>query len=131
MADILSSGRELYSALGGGDIESLRRLLSPNFRGELTAGLPHGFGRTYAGLEAMMGEGWGAVGQWFEMSPQPTELYDGGDTLIGRGFYVGTAKPTGKPVRAAFAHFWKFDGQQFTAVHQITDSGAWRDALDA
>lgn len=130
MSEIISKGRELYAALGSGDPDTLKRLLSPTFQGELTAGLPHGFGRTYDGLDVMMTEGWGAVGNWFEMSPQIEELFNGGSVLVGRGFYVGKAKPTGKPVRAAFAHFWRFDGQQFTGVYQVTDSGVWRDALE-
>lgn len=123
MTDILDRGRELYAALAGGDAEALKRLLAPDFRGELTAGLPRGFGRASEGLEAMMSEAWGGVGELFEMGPQVEELFDGGEMLIGRGFYVGTAKPTGKPVRASFAHFWLFDGRRFTSVRQVTDSG--------
>ena len=128
---LLRQGRALYAALAGGDVEALQRLLSEDFEGELTAGLPHGFGRRYVGREAMMGEGWGAVGEWFEMAPEPARLIDGGDMLVAHGDYVGRAKPTGKPVRAAFAHFWAFDGERFTGVKQVTDSGLWRDALAA
>jgi len=129
MSNIISKGEELFTALRAGDVDALHRLLSPNFRGELTAGLPHGFGRVYEGLETMIGEGWGAVGEFFDMGPQVEKLYDGGDVLIARGYYVGTAKPTGKVVRAAFAHFWSFDGERFTGVHQVTDSATWAAAL--
>lgn len=131
MTDILIRGRELYTALAGGDVEALRRLLSANFQGQLSEGLPNGLGRRYEGRESMMTDGWAAVGELFEMSPHPEELIDGGDVLIGRGRYVGTAKPTGKSVNAAFAHFWRFDGAQFTGVQQVTDSGKWLEALRA
>ncbi len=130
-AEIISKGRDLYRALAAGDSDALGDLLTDDFRGELTKGLPLGFGRIYDGRRAMMGEAWGAVGAVFEMSPQVEALFDGGDVLIGRGFYTGTAKPTGKAVRAAFAHFWGFDGARFTGVTQVTDSGSWRDALDS
>lgn len=129
MSDIIAKGEQLYAALRSGDIDPLHRLLSPNFRGELTAGLPHGFGRVYEGLETMIDEGWSAVGEYFAMEPQVDKLYDAGNILIGRGWYIGTAKPSGKTIRAAFAHFWPFDGQQFTGVYQVTDSAVWRDAL--
>lgn len=129
IADIEVRGRELYRALADADVKALRRLLSSNFQGELTAGLPNGLGRRYEGLDAMMSEGWAKVGRLFEMSPQPERLINGGDVLIGLGAYVGVAKPTGKAVRAAFAHFWSWNGGQFTGVRQVTDSGAWRDAL--
>jgi 2-(1,2-epoxy-1,2-dihydrophenyl)acetyl-CoA isomerase len=130
MTEILVKGRELYAALAAGDIDALTRLLSADFQAQLTEGLPQGFGRSYDGLDSMMSDGWGAVDRWFEMSPHPEKLIDGGDVLVGLGSYVGTAKPTGKPLRAAFAHFWRFDGEQFTAVRQVTDSGKWRDALE-
>ncbi|HEV7252052.1 MAG TPA: hypothetical protein VGN97_02995 [Mesorhizobium sp.] len=128
-SDILAKGEQLYVALRTGDVEVLYRLLSPNFRGELTAGLPHGFGRVYEGLDVMIGQGWSAVGEYFQIGPQVDRMYDGGDVLIGRGWYMGTAKPTGKPVRAAFAHFWSYDGERFTGVQQVTDSATWAAAL--
>lgn len=95
----------------------------------MTAGLPNGFGRHYNGLDEMITQGWAQVGRVFQMSPQPDRLIDGGDVLVGLGNYVGVAKPTGRPVRAAFAHFWSWNGSQFTGVRQVTDSGARRDAL--
>lgn len=129
MSEIIAKGEQLYAALNSDDMEALQGLFSPDFRGELTAGLPQGLGRIYDGLDTMMAEGWGAVGEYFDMGPQPEKLYDGGDVLIGRGWYVGTAKPTGKPFRAAFAHFWSYDGECFTGVHQVTDSATWEQAL--
>lgn len=129
MADIVTKGRVLYAALAGGDAETLRRLLDADFQGQLAEGLPNGLGRLYRGREAMMRDGWEAVGALFDVTPRPEEIVDGGDLLIGRGRYVGVAKTTGKPLDAAFAHFWRFDGERFTAVQQITDSPRWHEAL--
>ena len=64
------------------------------------------------------------------MSPHVEELLEAGYYLIGRGTYVGVAKPTGKPVEAAFAHFWRFDGGRIVSVHQVTDSALWARALE-
>jgi ketosteroid isomerase-like protein len=129
MSNIIRKGEELFAALRSDDVDALQRLLSPDFRGELTAGLPHGLGRVYEGLESMMNEGWGALGDYFEMVPEVDKLYDGGDVLIARGNYVGKVKATGKPIRAAFAHFWSFDGERFTGVWQVTDSATWEHSL--
>lgn len=131
MAEILTRGRELYAAVTDGGVEALGRLLTPDFQGQLSEGMPCGLGRIYDGLPMMMNEGWGAIDAEFEINPQPEELIDGGGVLIARGYYVGTAKSTGRAVRAAFAHFWRFDGERFTGVQQITDTAKWRDALDA
>lgn len=126
---MLDAAQRLYAALQQGDTDTLRALLAEDFQGHLTPGLPNGFGRTYAGREAMLRDGWGAVGQLFAMAPEPDELLECGDVVVGRGHYVGTALPTGKPVRARFAHFWRFAGGHIVSVHQVTDSAAWHAAL--
>lgn len=131
MTDIIDKGHELYAAFAAGDVDALTRLLSPDFKGQLSPGMPLGLGRDYDGLESMMTDAWGQIDQAFEIIPQPEALVDGGGVLIARGDYIGTARSTGKPLRAAFSHFWSFDGDQFTGVRQITDSGRWRDALQA
>lgn len=130
MSDILSQGDVLYAALASGDEPALRRLLAADFQGRLSEGLPRGLGRRYDGLEAMMAEAWGAVGDMFDMGPRVERLFDGGDTLIGFGAYVGTARATRRALHAGFAHFWGFNGRQFTSVVQVTDSQAWHAALE-
>ncbi len=127
MPGILAKGRELYAALVGGDAEALGRLLAPDFQGRLSEGLR--LARRYDGLRSMVDDGWSAVDQWFELTPRPDDLIDGGAVLVVRGEYVGTVRATCRPVRAAFAHFWRFDGQRFTAVHQVTDTAKWHEAL--
>ena len=130
MTPIIAKANELYRALNSGDVDALRRLLSRDFRGQLSAGLPDGLGRTYEGLDAMLAEAWAAVDELLQLEVQLEQLFDGGALLIARGTYCGTARQTGKVMRAAFAHFWRFDGQQFTSLQQVTDTGIWRDALN-
>ncbi len=117
---------------GAGDVDVLRALLAEDFQGHLTAGLPHGFGtRTYDGRETMLRDGWGAVGEYFRMSPHVEQLFVAGDVLVGRGAYAGTAVPTSKPVRAASAHSWRFRGEHIVSVDQVTDSPLWPEALES
>lgn len=131
MTEIIDKGHELYAAFEAGDIDALARLLSPDFKGRLSPGMPLGLGRDYDGLESMMTDAWGVIDQAFEIVPRPDTLVDGSEVLVARGDYVGTAKSTGKPLCAAFAHFWSFDGDRFTGVRQITDTAKWCDALKA
>lgn len=126
---MLSKAHELYAALNGSDAAALQRLLSSDFSGQLSAGLPQGLGRTYDGLNAMLGEAWAAVDELLLLELKVEQLIDGGTVLIARGSYDGTARRTGRTMHAAFAHFWQFDGTQFTALQQVTDTGMWRDAL--
>jgi 2-(1,2-epoxy-1,2-dihydrophenyl)acetyl-CoA isomerase len=131
MASKQDMGETLYAALCSGDAETLSALLADDFIGDLTPGLPNGYGaQLYEGRDAMMADGWGRVGKDFAMSPVPDEILVTDDYIIGRGHYVGTALATGKHVRARFAHFWRVEGNKITSVVQVTDSATWEHALD-
>lgn len=129
MTDILAAGRDLYAALANGDADALMRLLAPRFVGHLCSGMPLGLGRTFDGLDSMMTDGWAALGDAFVVAPEPEDMIDGGKVLVVRGTYVGAARATGRPLRAAFIHLWGFDGQRFTSVRQVTDTVRWHEAL--
>lgn len=123
-------GRRLYAFLQGKSDEAADALLTEDFTGHLTAGLPLALGGDYSSREDMITRGWGRAGQTFEVHPELDSLDAIGDSmLVGRGHYVGTAIPTGKPVRAAFAHFWTVADNRVSSVDQVTDSAAWEQAL--
>ncbi len=117
-------------AVTGAPLEARHGPSRQDFIGDLTPGLPHEYGaQVYRGLEAMLTEGWGRVGQDFAMRPEPEEILVTDDYIIGRGNYVGTAVSTGKPVKARFAHFWRVEGDKIVSVVQVTDSATWQRAL--
>lgn len=123
-------GDRLYKFLRGESDEPPEALLAKDFTGHLTEGLPQQLGGDYAGREDMMNRGWGRVGRAFDIHPEVETIYAVGENLlVARGHYVGTAIPTGRPVRAAFAHFWGIRDQRFVSVYQVTDSAAWEHAL--
>jgi len=128
VAGRLETGRRLYTALQAGDAAVLRELLAEEFVGHLTAGLPKGFGRTYEDLESML-RGWGAVNRLFRMVPEIDLMLEAGDYLVVRGWYVGQVTTTSKPMRASFAHFWRFNDERIVSLEQVTDSAVWHDAL--
>lgn len=131
MADLESLGNRLYAFLRGESEEAPEDLLTDDFTGHLTDGLPLDLGGDYDGLSDMIERGWGRVGQSFNIQPEPDALVTvGDDLLIARGHYVGHAADGGKPVRAAFAHFWTLKGDKFASVYQVTDSATWEQALN-
>jgi ketosteroid isomerase-like protein len=130
MTNILIKGHDLYAALNSGNADALQRSLSGDFRGRLSPGLPRGLGKSYSGLDAMMGQAWALVDQLFQLDVKAEQFFDAGEVLIVRGTYSGTARKTGKVLSAAFAHFWQYDGTRFSGLQQITDTGLWRDAVD-
>lgn len=131
MTIMLTKGRELYAALNSGDVAALHRLMTPDFTGKMSAGLPGGLGREFSGLDEMLSGAWATVEQLLELELTLERLIESRDQLVAKGTYVGTARSTGRQLRASFAYFWSFDGDRFVGMTQITDTALWRDALDA
>lgn len=121
----------LYAALAKGDRKTLAELLSPDFRGRTTAGLPLDLGGTYDSAESMQRDFWWRIGQHFRVEARPEDLHgldDGRLQVAGR--YVGEGRGSHRPLEAAFIHVLTFDDQgRVTALDQHTDSAAWVDAL--
>lgn len=129
MRSLLKQGRDLYTALNTGDANALQQLLSNDFKGQLSAGLPSGLGGDYLGLDAMMGEAWAVVDRLFDVKLNADYYFDAGDVLVVHGFYDGTSRQTGRSLRAAFAHFWVHNGTHFIGMRQVTDTAMWHNAL--
>lgn len=129
MSAILTHGQDLYTALNSGDATALQRLLAHDFKGQLSAGLPRGLGRDYVGRDAMLGEAWAVVDTLFDLQLNAGCFLDAGGVLVVHGSYEGTSRQTGKALRAAFAHFWDYDGTRFTGLRQVTDTAMWHEAM--
>ena len=118
-----------YAALAAGDVSALLGALHPEFRGRVTEGLPFGIGGTADGREAMLRDVWGRAAAHYELHPAPEEYVPTADgRVLVLGWYVGTARATGAPVRARFAHLIRVVDGVLVELEQITDSAAWRAA---
>lgn len=129
--DVEALGRRIYAFLRRESEELPEDLLTEDFAGHLTEGLPLQLGGDYFGRADMIRRGWGRVGLSFDIRPEPDELIAvSDDLLIGHGYYVGHAVDSGQPLRAAFAHFWSVRDGRFASVYQVTDSATWARALE-
>lgn len=119
----------LYKALAVGDRAGVQALLAPDFAVTLTAGLPFGIGGTHVGEDAIE-HGWWAIGRSFALTVEPEEWIECADgRLLVVGEYVGRARATQRPVRAAFVHLVSSDGERLTSLTQVTDSARWQAAV--
>lgn len=126
----LETARRLYTAFEEADGPALVALLHPDFEGEVTDGLPEGWGGSYRGPEQMLLECWGQVFAKLETRPVPSEYLqadDGRVVVLGR--YLGSARDSGRPHDAVFAHVLRFDEDRISGLVQITDSQRWHEAL--
>lgn len=127
----LHAVRRLYAALQAHDAGALLDALTPGFRGIVADGMPNDLGGTYEGAQTMLRECWARVFAVFDFRAVPAEyLVASADRVIVLGRYEGTARSTGRPLSAAFAHILRIaaDGR-VSELTQITDTARWRDAL--
>ena len=118
--------RGVYAALVSGDRDALLDLLQPDFEGTLSAGMPFEIGGVHRGAEAMIRDGWWAIGRAFAVRPEPREWIPCADgRLLVLGRYAGHARADRAPVDAAFAHVWTARDGRLSAVQQVTDTARW------
>jgi uncharacterized protein len=128
--DRLQTARRLYEAFAAHEAGALLAELTPGFRGVVCAGMPDGLGGVYDSAETMLHQCWARVFALMELRPVPAEyLPVAADRIIVLGSYEGTARATGRPLLAAFAHVLRFAGDRVCELLQITDTARWHDAL--
>ena len=61
----------------------------------------------------------------------PEDILDAGEDIVGPSPYVGKYKPTGKTIRAQFAHVWTLSEGKVTRWRQYVDTKQFADAMIA
>jgi uncharacterized protein len=114
-----------YDALAGIDPGALSTLLSDDFEGTVSAGMPHGVGGVHRGPNDMLGV-WGTINALYDMRVEPTDFLDVDDhRVVVIGHYRGPARDGNSTVDAAFAHVITTRGNRIAALRQITDTARW------
>ncbi|MGH2876023.1 MAG: enoyl-CoA hydratase-related protein, partial [Trebonia sp.] len=120
----------LYGALAVGDRAAIESVLTEDFVGRLTSGLPGGIGGVHVGPEAMIRDGWFAIGARWRVRAEPTSFAATDDgRLQVQGAYRGTGRSSGIAFEADFVHLWSFRDGRITGLVQVTDSAAFVGAL--
>jgi ketosteroid isomerase-like protein len=119
--------KRFYEALARSDAEALFALLTDDFDGMVSAGMPEDVGGRHRGAQDMIAGVWGCIDARYDVNVEPTEYLvvdDGRIVVLGR--YVGSARDGATDVDAAFAHVITTRGERMAALHQITDTAQWR-----
>ena len=125
MAATLAVAQRFYEALADADGNALFDLLTDEFVGTVSLGMPHGVGGEHHGRVAMISEVWGRIASVYDVDVAPREYLPVGDRVIVLGTYRGSARDGGEAVDAAFAHVITVQNGQITALQQITDTVRW------
>ncbi|HEX7826712.1 MAG TPA: nuclear transport factor 2 family protein, partial [Mycobacterium sp.] len=107
-----------YDALAGIDPGALSTLLSDDFEGTVSAGMPHGVGGVHHGPNDMLGV-WGTIHGLYDLRVEPSDFLEIDDQhVVVIGHYRGPARDGNTTVDAAFAHVITTRGDRMTALQQ-------------
>ena len=120
-----SIAHRFYDALAGIDQGALTTLLSDDFEGTVSAGMPHGVGGVHHGPNDMLGV-WGTINALYDMRVEPSDFFEIDEhRVVVVGHYRGPARDGNSAVDAAFAHVITTRGDCIAALQQITDTARW------
>jgi uncharacterized protein len=118
--------RRLYDAMAHADGEALFGLLTDDFVGKVSEGMPHGVGGEHHGPLDMITGVWGRIASAYDMHVDPHDYLNVDDErVVVLGRYWGPARDGGSAVDAAFAHIITTRGDRIAALQQITDTARW------
>ena len=119
--------QRLYEAFACADGQALFDVLTGDFVGTVSAGMPHGVGGMHEGRMDMIGGVWGRIASLYEIHVDPVEYLPVDDErVVVLGRYWGTARDGGSSVDASFAHIITTRGDRVAALQQITDTARWQ-----
>jgi ketosteroid isomerase-like protein len=108
------------------DGPALLELLSDDFVGTVSTGMPHGVGGRHLGAQDMVAGVWGRIASIYDMHVDASEYLPVDDNrVVVLGRYRGSARDGGSTVDAAFAHVITTRGDRIAALQQITDTAQW------
>lgn len=123
---------EMYAAFGRGDIPFVMGALDPEIEWWEAENFIYADKNPYRGQQSVLGGVFMRLGtEWEGFAVTPEEVLDAGDTVVGRGYYSGKFRPTGREVRAQFAHVFKFKDGKVVKFQQYTDTAQFQKAVSA
>jgi len=122
----IAVAQRLYDAMAHADGIALFGLLTEDFVGTVSAGMPHGVGGEHHGAADMITEVWARIASVYDMHVEPHDyLHVDDERVVVLGRYWGPARDGGSAVDAAFAHIITTRGDRIAALQQITDTARW------
>lgn len=120
--------KETYEAFARGDLPGVLRSFHEDVEWHAAEGLP--WGGIHKGRDAVAQDVFGALMTAFDGFSLTHEVFiDGGNFVVALGRYGATARRTGKPLDAAFAHVWELEDGRLKRYLHYTDTVKFEEAL--
>ena len=119
---VLTPVRGFYDAVGRGDVPGILALLHRDLAWTEAEGFPYSSG-TWRHPHEVVDKLLIPIGRdWLGFSVIPEEFLVDGDRVVTFGAYSGTAKASGKPMLAPFAHRWQVRDGRLARFDMYTDT---------
>lgn len=126
MSSPTAVAQQLYGAMANADGAALFALLTEDFVGTVSDGMPHNVGGEHHGAADMITGVWARIASVYDMHVDPVDYLPVDDErVVVLGRYWGPARDGGSTVDAAFAHIITTRGDRIAALRQITDTVRW------
>jgi ketosteroid isomerase-like protein len=121
--------RDLYDALGRGDMPMVLGAMDPGIEWREAEGNPYEpSGQAWHGPDAIVNNLFIRLAtEWDGFTVHPGEFYDDGSVVVVEARYTGTFKETGKKLDAQVCHVWKIRDGKVTSFQQYVDTAQLQD----
>ena len=114
--------RRFYDAVARGDVPSVLDSLHPQLRWTEADGFPYFSGTWTSPQEVVEKLLVPLMRDWDGFAAVPQEFLAQDDVVVTFGVYSGTNKPTGRAMRAPFAHRWEVRDGRLARFDMFTDT---------
>jgi len=119
----------LYDAFAKGDVPAVLGAFDSEIQWREADGFLYADGNPYVGPQAVAeGVFQRIVSDVENFAVTPTNIIDGGHTVVVEGRYTGTMKATGASVDAQSVHVWGLQNGKVVRFQQYTDTKQWAEA---
>ena len=124
----MKTNLEIVKNMYAGGPPAVLEALAPDVEWTEAAGFP--YAGTYHGPDEIVKNVFFRLGtEWDGFRVLPGEFHDAGENIIMTGFYEGTYKASGKPMRASVAHVLTLRDGKIVRFVQYVDSRKVWDAM--
>lgn len=130
MAENKKTIEGMYEAFGRGDVPFIIGALDPDVEWWEAENFIYADKNPYVGPQAvLLGVFARIANEWEGFTVTPIEVLDAGDSVVGRGYYAGKYRKTGRDVKAQFAHVFSFKNGKVVKFQQYTDTAQFQKAV--
>ena len=121
--------RDLYGALGRGDMPAVLGAMDPGIEWREAEGNPYEpSGKAWLGTDAVAQNLFMRLAtEWDGFTVHAGVFHDAGDVVVVEARYTGTYKQTGKELDAQVCHLWTIRGGKVTSFQQYVDTAQLQD----